>query len=63
VDALNSPAKDAREALRVDAMFLQSDSGYKLLNRLALKRVAVQEGQKNTAGEVQVTAADFTAKV
>jgi len=63
VDALNSPAKDTKETLRVDAMFLQSDSGYKLLNRLALKRVAVQDGQKNTAGEVQVTAADFTAKV
>lgn len=47
----------------MDAMFLQSDSGYKLLNRLALKRIAVQEGEKNTAGEVQVAAADFTAKV
>jgi len=58
-----SPAKDAKEALRVDAMFLQSDSGYKLLNRLPLKRVSVLEGQKNTAGEVEVAAADFTAKV
>lgn len=63
VDALNFPAKDAREVLRVDAMFLQSDSGFKLLNRLAVQRVAVQDGQKNTAGEVQVAAADFTAKV
>jgi len=63
IDAKASPAKDAKEALRVDAMFLQSDSGYKLLNRLPLKRVAVLEGQKNTAGEVEVAAADFTAKV
>jgi len=63
VDALNSPTRETKEAFRVDAMFLQSDSGYKLLNRLALKRAAVQEGQKNTAGEVQVSAVDFTAKV
>merc|ERR1712038_187576 len=39
VDVKSSPAKDAKQALRVDAMFLQFESGYKLLNRLSLQRV------------------------